>query len=111
MSRTGEYYLGDRAAPATYPIAPGFTEPTTSAEAASVIAPLASIIRDKALLAIAGAGSHGMTSDEAAIAINEPWPNVRPRISELKALKLIRKSNQPRRPNKNGRSQTVWEAI
>lgn len=96
--------------PGPYGALPGFKEGATSVEAARVIAPLASIIRDKALLAIKGAGLSGLTADETATIIKEPWPNVRPRLSELKALNLIRKSNLPRRANANGRSKIVWLA-
>ena len=110
MGRLSEAMLGDRAALPTYPVAPGWKGQDTSAEAAKVIAPLASIIRDKAFLAIKGAGAHGLTADECARMIGEPWPSVRPRISELYALELIRKSNLPRRPSHNGRSQIVWVA-
>ncbi len=107
MGRLTDAMLGKGA---EYPLHPGWKAQSTSADAAQIIAPVAQIIRDKALLAIKSAGARGLTADECANVIKEPWPSVRPRVSELSALQLIRKSNLPRRPSHNGRSQIVWIA-
>jgi len=93
----------------TYPNSPGYKEPTTSKAAAEKMKPLAPTLREMVLREVKTAGARGLTADEAAVAINKTEFAVRPRLTELYRLGLIRKTEM-RRLNKSGVLATVWIA-
>lgn len=67
-----------------YPTNPGFTEPTTSRDAARKIAPRAQTLRDQVLIAYRVAWPAGLTADEAAAKMGKSILSVRPRVTELR---------------------------
>lgn len=94
-----------------FPFSAGYKEPTTSLEAAQAIekSGRAAILRDKCLKAI-HASIWGLTADETAADLGESILGVRPRISELRARGLIRKTDLRRR-NASGMSASVWVVV
>ncbi|AHE52600.1 hypothetical protein [Sphingomonas sanxanigenens] len=88
--------------------APGASARDTSRAAAADIAPRAKIFRDRALAALEA--SNGLTADEVAGKVGLPVLSIRPRITELFALGLIRDTHE-RRANASGRKAIVWAAI
>ncbi|MDE2096837.1 MAG: hypothetical protein KGL39_06280 [Patescibacteria group bacterium] len=87
-----------------YPEFPGYQNQDTSREAAAKIAPKAKTVRDKILAAIREAGEDGLTADQAGEKVGvDPFVS-RPRCTELKAMGLIRRSLNKRRPSSNGSS-------
>lgn len=89
----------------TYPVLPGFKEPTTSAEAAAEIAPDAARLRGMTLEQIARKSD---TADGVAHALGVNFLSIRPRCSELRRLGLIKDSGvRGRTPS--GRRAIVWE--
>jgi hypothetical protein len=99
--------LFDWTPPPGYPQSPGWTEPTTSRDAAAKIAPRAKTIRDQVLLAFQVAWPAGLTADDVAAKIGKSPFSVRPRCSELLALKEIMPTTR-RRPNESGVDAIVW---
>ena len=88
-----------------YPDAAGYKEPTTSAEAAATVD--AATLRGKVLDVL----KHGpLTADECASWLGESILSIRPRLSELRALGLIRDTGE-RRENLSGKSAIVWETF
>jgi hypothetical protein len=98
-----------RPAPA-YPAVPGARAMDTSKAAAEAIKPDAGRLRALTLCAIQGAGSVGLTADEAAEKVLFcSILSIRPRCTELQALGKIKDSGQ-RRANASGRKAIVWVA-
>jgi len=95
--------------PAPYPESPGFKEPTTSRDAARSMESTAATLRVEVLAAIAAAGEHGSTADEAAKAIGQTVLAVRPRVTELLAEGLIVDTGRTRK-NESRRNAKVWRA-
>lgn len=92
---------------AGYPTTPGFKERTTSRDAARKIAPRAQTIRDQVYATLRNVWPAGLTADEVAVRIGRREFSVRPRLSELRALKEIMPTTL-RRPNESGVDAIVW---
>lgn len=90
-----------------YPNHPGARPIDTSQDAAAALAPHLGRLQKLVLDAIEGAGERGLTTDEAASAVNLDRWSVQPRTSELRRLLKIRDSGN-RRPNCTGRAAIVW---
>lgn len=90
----------------TYPHAPGAAPVDTSLDAAASID--ARTLRLE-VLAILARWPEGLTADEVAAVIGRDRLAIRPRLSELKRLGMVRDSGQ-RRPNRSGRSAAVMVA-
>ena len=88
-----------------YNDAPGFKEPTTSAEAAAIVEEDAATLRGRCLELVKLRGD--MTADEAATMMDKSVLAIRPRFTELFKLGWIYKSGM-RRKNASGISATVW---
>ena len=103
--------LGDTPAPRTYPDAPGFKDQGTSRDAAIKVSSRADGLRALVLAAIEESGAAGTTPYDVAVkftggqnegAVMRMLLNVRPRFSELSALKLISRTvHRPRVINGN----------
>ena len=93
----------------SYPVKPGYKEPTTSKAAAKAIEHRVEHLRDRVLTAISNAGKRGLTADEAASRIGETVLAVRPRVTELSMGKKIERTGE-RRPNASGVKADVWRA-
>ena len=90
-----------------YPDRPGWKARDTSIQAAEDMTPRAVTLRDGARRAIEDAGRWGRTADEAATALGRTVLAIRPRVTELAALGLIRDSGL-RRANASGKPAIVW---
>lgn len=90
----------------SYPYQPGFKALGTSAEAAANIAPRAKSLREATLEAIRQKPG---TPDEIAARLGKSILSIRPRVSELIALGLVKESEQ-RRANRSGHRANVVEA-
>jgi len=92
--------------PLGYPTDPGFQNTDTSRDAARAIAPKAETLRGHVLdeLRCRGRG----TADEIATRMRVHFMSVRPRLTELARLDLVRDS-RIRRRNVSGRFAIVWE--
>lgn len=101
MSRIAEHYLGD------YPAGAGFKEPTTSREAAEKINATLNERQLEVVLALDAAGPNGKTADEVAAVIGRDVLAVRPRLSELRAMRRIVPTGE-RRANKSRMKAKVW---
>ena len=99
--------LFDWKPPAGYPEAPGYKEHTTSKAAARKISGRAPSLRDEVLQTLKLAWPRGMTADEVADKLGRTEFSIRPRFSELRALKEIMPTDI-RRPNKSGVDAIVW---
>lgn len=82
----------------TYPIDPGYTEATTSLDAAVSMSIRAETLRKRILAVLI---YRPMTSDESAEAIGESVLAVRPRLTELRRMGLIERTGQKRK-NESG---------
>lgn len=101
MGKMNEASLGQ------YPSAAGFKEiGGTSQQAASMIS--ASALRDKCIVALKANGP--MTADEVAHFVGRSILSIRPRMSELKELGLVKKTAERRR-NASGVAAVVWKAV
>lgn len=89
----------------TYPNTPGWKEAETSKDAAESVRDRARILREAALALIEEVG---LTSDEIAQCLGESVLSIRPRVSELRRMKLVTKSGL-RRANASGRMAHVWK--
>lgn len=107
MSKMAEKAYGDR--PVTYPERPGYTEPTTSKDAADAMGAFVGSLREQVRQAIARAAEGGLTADEAAQAIGQTVLSVRPRVAELAALGEIIDTGRTR-PNLSGRNAKIWKS-
>ena len=103
MSRLSEAYVR---AHGVYPQAPGFKEQGGTSEQAARTVSNADTVRAAVLAAITAAPS---TADEVATALGLSVLTVRPRVSELRTLGSIEKTND-RRHNASGKAATVWRA-
>lgn len=92
-----------------YPDSPGWTEPTTSREAATKIKPAMKTLYADILREIDLAGDRGLTTDEAADKLDQNILLIRPRFSELgpRHQGKIEKTGE-RRKNESGLSAAAW---
>ena len=97
--------LGDT--PFTYPLAPGFKEPTTSRDAARAVSSSAPLLRDRVFAALR---LTAMTPDECAAKLGESVLAVRPRFSELSKAERIIETGERRRNQESGLKAKVWRA-
>lgn len=95
-------------APAVYPEAPGFKAAGTSQEAAKAIAPTVKGGRKKVLDFLRGLGEP-LTADQIATRLELSPFYVRPRLSELRAMDLV-KAAPDRGRNESGMSANRWVA-
>lgn len=91
----------------SYPSAPGFTEPTTSRDAAKATAGRAPRLRERVFEAVQHAGPDGLTADQAACALAENVLSVRPRVAELAAAGRLVRTGE-RRANESRLKAAVW---
>lgn len=100
--------------PSKYPVHPGAKTGGTSLEAAIKTKPRAQPLRDQVLIELRKVWPDGLTADEVATRVGKKEFSIRPRLSELRALRAI----QPRttngvidkRDNESGMSAIVWVA-
>lgn len=92
-----------------YPHQPGSRcgSPETSKWAAESIAPLARSIRARVLAAVTRSGRRGLTGDEVAAECELTVHQVRSRLAELRAAKLIDDSKRRERLA-SGRRGAIW---
>lgn len=92
----------------TYPDVPGYKAMDTGTSRAAAYAMVSKVktLREKCLACLRGAD---MTADEVAELMHESILTIRPRISELKALGLIRATAE-RHHNSSGKLAVVWRA-
>ncbi|MCG7348949.1 hypothetical protein [Sphingomonas sp. ACRSK] len=88
-----------------YPHQPGTQDQDTSQAAAEAIAPEAHLLRGRALAVVKR--SNGLTADEVAGRLGLSILSIRPRLTELSRLGLVRDSGLRRR-NASGRKAIVW---
>lgn len=87
----------------------GWTEPTTSRDAARSMESSVAELQRRVLVAIRAADERGLTSDECATAMGVDKLSIRPRFTELgpKGLGLIVETGA-RRANDSGRAAKAW---
>lgn len=97
---------------ARYPATPGYRggRDGPSAAAAKMIASSVTGRRREVLEFLRSRAREPMTADEIAVAINRSPFAVRPRVSELAALKLIERADT-RGKNTSGMSASRWRAV
>lgn len=91
-----------------YPHQPGARDRDTSQAAADGIAPDAHLLRSRALAVVKR--SNGLTADEVAGRLGLSILSIRPRLTELSRLGLVRDSGL-RRHNASGRKAIVWAPV
>lgn len=92
----------------TYPHSPGFKARETAHAAAQSIKPKAKRLQGLCLNALA---QHGpMTADECADRLQLDKLSIRPRFSELAALRKVTDTGQ-RRENASGKRAIVWKLL
>jgi hypothetical protein len=100
--------------PAGYPARPGFKEATTSRDAAEKVVPIAKGLRDNVLVVLRAVWPEGLTADEVAAKVHKKEFSIRPRLSELRAMRAIEprtvKGVVERRPNESASDAIVWVA-
>jgi hypothetical protein len=89
----------------SYPLAPGWKEPTTSRDAALAIAPKARTLEARVFAFLQDRGPH--TADEVADALGISPFSIRPRFSALLARRLIEETGE-RHKNESGHAAKVW---
>src|SRR5689334_11553626 len=107
-----------------YPNTAGYTEPTTSKDAAEAVegsgkartlrAEVLRVLRTSEEM-LAGSFTNpidvgGMTADELAAEMGESVFSVRPRVAELHKQNLITPTGE-RRKSSNGRASHVWKLV
>lgn len=92
---------------ADYPNHPGYKERETSRDAAEDMHTRAIVLQNAILKVLK---KHDMTADEVAAAIFEDRLSVRPRLSEMLAKNLVRKTGARRR-NASGKFAHVWGLV
>lgn len=92
-----------------YPHTPGSRRgaPDTSRQAGESVAEVAKTHRAQVLEAVTFAGAHGLTGDEVAAVCDLTVYQVRSRLAELRAAKLIDDSKRRSRLG-SGRRGAVW---
>jgi predicted ArsR family transcriptional regulator len=90
-----------------YPSAPGYTEPTTSREAALAIAAKVTRLQDDIIALLRKHGN--LTAHELACEMKMSKDITSPRLSELREMGRIVPSGQ-RRKNESGRSAIAWRS-
>lgn len=90
--------------------APAVGKTDTSAEAAEAMRGRADSLRSACLSEVVKAGDSELTADECAALIDESVLAVRPRFTELRAMRKIVNSGQ-RRKNGSGRNAVVWWSV
>lgn len=101
--------LGDTAF--AYPASPGWKEPTTSRDAAAVVASDARVLREAVHGVLVMVGRSGLTADEIATRLGRSVLSVRPRVSELTKETPPRViATGERRLNASGLKAKVWRA-
>ena len=90
----------------SYPLSPGFKERTTSKEAAPMPAD-AALLRARVLACFERAGERGLTADQCGALLRIDKTAVRPRVSELVALKKLEPTER-RGKNESGKSARIW---
>lgn len=90
-----------------YPNSPGYKEQTTSKDAAKKIESRAKTLRAQCYNVLL---LHNLTADEVAAHLGESVLSIRPRISELVKLELIKETGV-RRMNESGNRAHVYKAV
>jgi len=90
-----------------YPHNPGHKTSGTSERAAESVSGRSNALRLQCLDHLRKRGALGSTADECATALNESVLSIRPRFSELVALKLIRETKLTSM-NASGRQATIY---
>ncbi len=67
-----------------YPASPGYTEPTTSRDAAAKVAPRVKNLRYQVLAVYRSSWPGGLTADEVADRLGKSILSIRPRVTELR---------------------------
>ena len=93
----------------SYPDAPGYSNPTTSKDAAESMKPKASALRLRILAELQVRGSFGATCDELEQAMNLPHQTVSARLREMALKGAIGDSGQ-KRATRSGRAAIIWHA-
>jgi hypothetical protein len=106
MSRIAESHLGDQ----PYPLSPGAKTGGTSREAAHIISASSANVREQVWKTVAAAEPLGLTADQCAAKIDRKPGYIRPRLSELKKLGRVIKTEM-RRPNESGLPASVWRIV
>lgn len=96
--------------PETYPLVPGWKEPTTSKQAAEKVAPSAKALRAKALAEFQRVHPEALTADEVAARLGVLFWSVRPRVAELAAGGKIVRTDE-RGVNDSGHIAIKWRAV
>lgn len=91
-----------------YPAAAGFKSTDTSLAAALDIDPQRKMIRDRVLFSLRNAGP--ATATELARRLGIILDDVKPRLSELRAERLVEDTGK-RGPTVYGKSSIVWGAL
>jgi hypothetical protein len=107
----------------TYPNRAGFTDPTTSKDAADAVegSGKAQTLRDEVMRVLRvnertlrnqyftaySLPNYGLTADEIAAELGESPFSIRPRVTELAQRGLIERTGE-RRKSSNGRMSHVW---
>jgi len=89
-----------------YPFEPGFKEGDTSREAARATKSRARELRRKTYAFIVA--NPGLSSDQIAAGLGEHFLSIRPRVTELRQIGLVR--NEGRGRNPSGCSVHLWRA-
>ena len=92
-----------------YPNAPGYSNPTTSKDAAESVKPTASAIRVRILAELQVRGSTGATCDELEQAMDLSHQTASARLREM-ALKGAIVDSGNKRSTRSGRAAIVWHA-
>lgn len=90
-----------------YPHVPGHRDTDTSREAAEAVQPRSATLRGECLALFRRCNN--WTADEMAYWLDESILAIRPRITELNKMGLIKDTGE-RRPNASGRRAIVWKA-
>lgn len=92
-----------------YPYSPGHRGIDTSIAAAEALKPKLGRLQMMVASVIRHAGALGLTSDELAAKLKTDRWSLRPRISELRRMGVIRDSGE-RKQNCTGKQAIVWIA-
>lgn len=87
---------------------PGYSEPTTSKDAARAVAPRVGPLQQRVLAALALAAD---IPDALAVRLGEDRLSIRPRFTELAKLGLIEKTGERRLNGSSGLKAAVWRVV